>query len=221
MKALERFLRDYLGRQLENTFPDREPLDREGLGECIAKSLASLKVCFAHVNDKYFRGGEFEDVFDHLNGNHHAMFLYRVSHEAYVSIGNERLASRIFNLNRVLHGVDIFYKVRLPEIFLLVHPLGTVLGNAEYSPFFCAYQGCTVGSKGANDGIYPRFSSKTILCSNVSVIGNCNVGSGVVFGSGASIIDTDVADNQRVLGRYPDNKLHTIGEDIVRDYFHY
>ena len=32
----------------------------------------------------------------------------------------------------------------MPDIFLLVHPPGSVIGNAEYSNFLTVYQNCTI-----------------------------------------------------------------------------
>ena len=36
----------------------------------------------------------------------------------------------------ILHGIDVFFTVDLPDIFLFCHPLCTVLGRAQYSDYF-------------------------------------------------------------------------------------
>ena len=41
------------------------------------------------------------------------------------------MKDKLFLLNKALHGCDIYYEVALPSVFLLVHPLGTVLGRAS------------------------------------------------------------------------------------------
>ena len=75
------------------------------------------------------------------------MFLYFLSQE-YKSDENEELASRFYLLNKYLFGIDIYYEVNLPKIFMFIHPVGTVLGRAEYNDYLVVYQRCGVGSSG-------------------------------------------------------------------------
>jgi len=59
---------------------------------------------------------------------------------------NKNVCEKIYCLNKCLNAIDIYFEVELPNIFLLVHPLGTVLGKAKYNDFLLVYQQCTVGS---------------------------------------------------------------------------
>lgn len=220
MDSLGRNVSTYLAKQLENLFPDGEPPGPD-LGAATERALLSLKTCFSHLKPKYFQG-PFETTFNRLNGDHWAMFLYRVSHAVHTQEGNQKLASKIFLLNKALHGIDAFYRVELPEVFLFAHPLGTILGNARYGNFFCAYQGVTVGSKIVDGGyVYPRFGERTVLLANASVIGDCEIGANVAFGAGASLIDGAVAANSLVLGAYPNNRIRPLERDVPGDYFRY
>jgi hypothetical protein len=54
------------------------------------------------------------------------------------------------------------------RVFLLVHPLGTVLGRGNYSDFFVAYQRCGVGS---NNEVYPTFGKHVTLRPGSAVLG--------------------------------------------------
>ena len=133
------------------------------------------------------------------------MYLYLLSNTIWKNDGDIACASKIFLLNKTLHGIDVFYSVELPEIFLFVHPIGTILGNAKYSNYFVAYQNCTVGS--TEDGIYPSFDEEVALYSGSSVIGNCSIGTNSIIGSNSFIINSDIGSNKVVLGAYPNNRI--------------
>ena len=206
MQVLANELNKYLSKQLVTFFPDGKEVE-SNLASPIATSLKELKECFSYINNKYFTGN-FEQTFSYLNGDHYAMFLYKVCHNVYCQTHDEVLASKVFNLNKALHGIDAFYKIKLPSIFLFVHPLGTVLGNAVYSDFFCVYQGCTIGSKTL--GVYPVLKGRTILYSNSTLIGSTTLGSDVILGSGATVIDQVIPAKTLVLGVKPNQKLNEV-----------
>ena len=103
------------------------------------------------------------------------------------------LAFRVYYLNKALHGVDVFPDVALPAVFQFMHATGTVIGNARFGGHFCIYQNCTVGSNEAGD--YPEFGDGVVMYTGARVIGRCRVGSNVVIGANALIIDRDVPDN--------------------------
>ena len=142
--------------------------------------------------------------------------MYFFSNEAYL-IGDEILASKLFLLNKALFGIDAFYAVKMPEHFLLVHPLGTILGNANYEDFLVVYQGVTIGS--TNAGIYPVFSKSTILYSNSSIIGNCHIGTNVVLGANASLVNSNIPANKVVVGNYPNHSILENKNSLISSYF--
>tara|TARA_Y100000589_G_C26879555_1_gene517425 strand:- start:353 stop:712 length:360 start_codon:yes stop_codon:yes gene_type:complete len=96
-----------------------------------------------------------------------------------------------------MHGIDMFYSLKLPNIFLLVHPIGTILGNAEYEDYFVCYQGCTIGSDGTG---YPVFKGPAVVYSNSSIIGKCSIGSNVVVGARSILINDSVKNDKTVVG---------------------
>ena len=85
----------------------------------------------------------------------------------------------------------------MPDIFLLVHPVGTVLGRAEYSDYFIAYQGVNVGS---NKNKYPKFSKYVTLRPSTSVLGKCYLEFNSEFASGSTLIDRVLKKNSTYFG---------------------
>lgn len=191
-------LTEYVKRLLQNHLPDGFYPSGE-LGAYVKRALDRVEHCFTRIHSKYYNSGSMVR-FDHLNGDHFASFLYFLSNTAWRDGHDEGLATRLFYLNKILHGLDLFFSVEMPSVFLLVHPLGTVLGKAAYSDYLVVYQNCTVG---ATTDIYPRFGEGTILYSRSSVIGNCTVGANVVFGTNSSVVDRDVPENSVVVGQFP------------------
>jgi serine O-acetyltransferase len=139
-----------------------------------------------------------------------------VSNEAYLA-NDEILASKLFLLNKSLFGIDAFYSIKLPEHFLFVHPLGTVIGNADFGDFFVVYQGVTIGS--TTEGIYPTFSSSTILYSNSSIIGNCHISENFVLGANATLVNTDISGDKVVIGNYPNFSILENKNKLISNYF--
>ena len=132
--------------------------------------------------------------------------------QGYISI-----AEKAFLLNKALHGIDAFYAITLPDVFLFVHPVGTVLGNASYADCLVVYQNVTVGSD--KDGIYPTFGKSTVLYSKSSVIGRCKIGNNVSIAAHSFVRNMDVPDDSVVVGLYPENKIKKNNQINKRDFF--
>jgi serine O-acetyltransferase len=195
-------LRDYVHRLVAQNLPDGYAHD-DADARAFAQALERVEHCFAHIRRKYY-AEQGEAVFDHLNGDHMATLLYFHANSVWRDTGDTALPTRLFYLNKILHGLDLFYSVAMPEVFLLVHPLGTVLGNARYDDYLVVYQNCTVG---AVTDIYPRFGKGTILYSRSSVIGDCTLGDDVVLAANAFVVDSDVPADTVVVGQYPALRL--------------
>ena len=112
----------------------------------------------------------------------------------------------------------------MPNIFLLVHPLGTILGRATYSDYMIFYQGVTVGGKHENGDIsYPRFSEKTACFANSSIIGKVNSGGNTIFAANSSVVGGDFKTDSLVIGHYPDNVIQLIKDysidQVMKNYY--
>lgn len=193
----------YCLRLLANNLPDGySPL--YSITPLIKLALQRVECCFSHVNLKYYQEGD-EVIFNHLNSDHFATFLYFLSNTIWVETQDDELPTRLFYLNKIMHGIDLFYSVNMPNIFLLVHPIGTVLGHANYDDYFVAYQNVTVGADEA--GIYPSFSVGTVLYAKSTVIGECHIDKNVVFGANAFLINSDVPAHKLVVGQHPNCRI--------------
>lgn len=196
-------LSKYVSMQINNLFPDNSTIKSSDISKYLGDTIYRLTFCFVNIKKQYYNNGNL--TFNHLHGDHYAMFLYLLSNTVWNVDKNESLASKIFLLNKALHGLDAFYSIELPEIFLFIHPLGTILGKARYKNYFAIYQNCTIGANENSE--YPDFSEGIIMYSKSSVIGNCQIGRDVVFAANSLLINTNINDNKLVLGNYPNNKI--------------
>ena len=182
--------------QVNTMFPDGNPVAAIEMLSSAARSLQRLEHCFAHINNKYFFDGQ-QAVFDHLHGDQYAMWLYFLSNQLYLDSAAPATCKKLFLLNKALHGCDIFYEIALPSIFLLVHPLGTVLGRGSYADHFLVYQRCSVGS---NHDIYPTLGPFTTLRPGAAVLGQCTLGRNNTLAAESLMLDHDLSDDSLYIG---------------------
>ncbi len=208
-------LRNYLIKQLNYMFPDEKEVAVHMLDDYISKALFKIRRSFDTIRSKYYQKKN-KSYFDYLNGDHYAVFLYWVSNIAF-NEGQISLAKKMFLLNKCMFGLDLFYEINMPDIFIMVHPLGSVVGRAKFSDFLVIYQGVTIGS--TSQGVYPEFAEKIVLYSNTSVIGRCYLKENVVLGSNATLINQEVDSDKVVLGHYPNNKVLENKNNIIGNFF--
>jgi serine O-acetyltransferase len=188
-------------RQVNHLFPDGSAANATQLLRAADRALDRLAHCFAHVSSKYFFDGK-SAVFDHLHGDQYAMWLYLLANELFRQDGSSNVCKKLFLLNKSLHGCDIYYEVELPDIFLLVHPLGTVLGRAAYSDFLIVYQRVGIGS---NRDIFPRLGAHLTLRPGSSVLGRSVVGEYCTIAAESLLLDGDLPDHSIYIGNPRDH----------------
>ena len=132
------------------------------------------------------------------------IFLYWLSRELFLNRKSE-LADKVYYLNKALNSVELFYEVKLPDIWTCEHPLGSVMGKAVYGNYFSFYQGCTVGGNFKKDGtiIYPQIGHHVKMFSNSKILGNSNVGNNVIISANCYIKNQDVPNDTIVFGQSP------------------
>ena len=92
----------------------------------------------------------------------------------------------------------------MPDIFILIHPVGTVLGNANYSDYLVVYQNVTVNT----NGIHPPTLGKFVtLGAGASILGECVIGDRVGIGATVTMRNKRVSDNS-VVYRDEMGKIH-------------
>jgi serine O-acetyltransferase len=143
------------------------------------------------------------------------MYVYLLSNTVYKQTGDARLAGKLFYLNKALHAFNCMYDAELPEIFSLVHVVGTVLGKAKYSNYLVVGQNCTIG---AVRGEYPELGERLILGSGASIIGKCHVGDDVMLAPGAQVFMRDIPSNSLVRPT-ADIELKQYAGNAARTYF--
>lgn len=198
--------------QVNTSFPDGQIVSLSDLMPAVGGALARLQHSFTHVRNKYFFDGT-KAIFDHLHGDQYAMWLYFLSSELFRIGGPEHACKKLFLLNKMLHGCDIFYEVELPSVFLLVHPLGTVLGRGRYDDFFIAYQRCGIGS---NHDVYPVLGKHITMSPGSAILGNSTVGENCTIAAESLLLDQSLSANSVYIGNPRDHMIRPkINKEII------
>lgn len=122
-------------------------------------------------------------------------------------------------MNKVMHANDWFYAVDLPTHFLCEHPLGSVLGRANYGDYLFVYQGTTVGGNRSKGELkYPVIGNNTIRFANSTVLGDTHIGNNVVISADTYIINENIPDNCVVFGKSPNLTIKLKSEDEIKSY---
>jgi serine O-acetyltransferase len=187
-------------RQLDHFYLPLRSDECSVIETAVLGALRRCEYCFSHTP---YKGYQIEGR-PYLNPYHsgqYAIFLYFLSRElrdrAPESIS---LADRVYGLNKALNSVELFYEVELPSIFFIDHPVGSVLGRADYEDYFAFHQGCTVGN---NRGVYPRIGEHVTMLANSQIIGDCRIGSCVMLSANTCVMDEDIPECSLVFGRSP------------------
>lgn len=163
-------LKQYLGKQLEHFFPDNIYFKGSDVDRAFDRALEKLEYCCSCVNFRHFCiDGQVN--FKHNYSDQYSMFLYFVSKTLWETSQNKPICDKIVLLNRALHSILVPYTVNLPDIFLFVHPIGTILGNAEYSNYLVILQEVTV-----NTDEKLRIGEGVFLAAGSKIIGSSTIG---------------------------------------------
>lgn len=195
-------LAGYTSALIRNYFPDDFQPPKK-LNSLVRQAIERIEYCFDKIHLKYYRDQD-GTRFDHMNADHMASYLWFLGNSVWKETGDEQLPTRLSYLNKIMHGLDLFHFVELPSIFLLLHPVGTVIGRASFDDYLLISQNCTIGDAGS---AFPTFGRGALLNSGCSVLGDCKVGDEVIFGANSFILDTNIPDKSVVLGRFPDHRL--------------
>lgn len=190
----------YTARQLEAFFPDGAP-DNPGWPDLVAMALVRLERCFSGIRQAYYRDQVGRARFNHLNTDQYAAYLYLLANTVNRQSGDATLASKLYALNKALHGLDVYYEVELPEVFAFVHPVGTVIGRAAYGNFLCVYQGCTIG--GDLEGNHPELGEGVVMFGGSRIIGKARIGDNCLLSAGSVVMGETVPGNSAIFGSSP------------------
>ena len=177
-------------------FKDNRKIKTSNLISSFNIALDRTEYCFSKIKGRYYKKNK-EIYFNHLNSDQYSIFLYFLSNTCFKEKIDYQLSNKIYCLNKILHSVDIFYEIKLPDIFNLVHPLGTVLGRAKYSNFFTAYQNCTVG---VSNNKHPHIGKYVTLRPGSLILGNSQIGDNCEISAGSLLLNKNLKNDSIYIG---------------------
>lgn len=127
-----------------------------------------------------------------LNLDDQAVAWYRNSRAAYHR-GDLDSAHEFYRRNRAENGCELYFECDLPEMLRLIHPIGCVLGRAEYRGALVAYQNSGVG--GDLDGNKPVIGDGVCLFPGARILGNAVIGDNVFVQAGTIIQNQNIPNN--------------------------
>ena len=186
-------------QQLKNNFLlSEEEEDVLCSGNLLKEAEYKAIKALSGFNNKYFNS-----LVNPFNSVMYCNYLYWTSHLLY-SDGAIQIADKVYYLNKMLNSVDLFYEIKLPNIWSCEHPVGSIMGRAEYGDYFFYYQGCTVGgSRHRGKLYYPAIGEHVTMFSDSKILGSAHIGNNVILASNAYVINQNVPDNSIVFGQSP------------------
>ena len=144
------------------------------------------------------------------------IFLYRLSRILWLKKYSNS-ADCCYYLNKIMHSNDWFYQIDLPIHFMAEHPLGSVLGKADYGDYLFVYQGTTIGGNRKGDKLfYPVLGNNILLYANSTILGKSHIGNNVIIAANSYIIDSDIPDNSIVFGQSPNLYIKRKTEEEIK-----
>ncbi len=180
-------------KQLKNfwciSFKEKRMIDGE-----IQNAFDKYYIIANASKNKYFKDAKFSIY----HSDQYAILLYLLGH-CLIKRSLE-LAEKLYYLNKVMHSIDLYPEVKLPNIFCFFHPVGTVIGRANYNDYFTISQNCTVGN---NKGLYPTMGRLVSLMAGSMVLGSSTIGNNCIISTGTIVKDQVVPENSIVFGVSP------------------
>lgn len=168
-------------------------------------ALERCEFCFSQNTNKYYcRDGRV--YFTPYHSVQYMTFLYFLSNTIYREcVENGVFCDKIYYLNKIMNGVDIYYAVELPDFFMAEHPVGSVMGRAQYGRGFMFYQNCSVGGihLPQNKIVYPKLGEYVKMFAGSMILGDCEIGDNVNIGAGALVKNQNIPSNVNVFGVSP------------------
>jgi serine O-acetyltransferase len=203
-------------RQIKSFF-EMPKSERTALGLAIEIAISRMEILMnATSEDLKYSHINGIPAFNSLNTDQYAMFLYIVSNTCYKNFEEANLASKVYYLNKIMHGIDVYYEVMLPEIFKFGHCVGTVLGRAKYGNYFGVMHNCTVGN---NLGKYPTFEDRVGMLVGSKVLGDSYIGRNTIISANTTIIDENIPENSIVFGSSPNLVIKSNNITMYREKF--
>lgn len=187
--------------QLDSHFAD---VDKKIVKASINSALRDMDENFKGLSSERFYNAQ-GMVFNPYHSITWMIFLYRLSW--HLAHDNEKIckeADMVYYLNKILHSNDWFYMIDLPIHFFCEHPLGSVLGRAQYSDYLMIYQNVTIGGNRKNGKLYyPQLGKNVCLYAGATILGDTVLGNNVIVSADSYLINETIPDNSVVFGKSP------------------
>ena len=204
-------LKSYLQMQLEHFFPDGHHMSGKDVDIAFEMGLERLENCFKYITFEVYSDASGQTYFSHLHADQYAQFLYYFSNSLWITSQNKPICDKLIYLNRVLNNFFFSYKGKLPDVFFLGHPVGTILGNAVYSDYLVVFQNVTINTSADPDGNpAPVLGKGLFMGAGAKIIGNKTIGDRVSVSVDAVVYDKEIPDDKVVM-------KNDSGEVIVTD----
>lgn len=105
------------------------------ISEKMGGVVSRCEYCFSHTKNKYYACGG-ETYFNPYQSAQYTIFLYFFANTISQDTDNRLLADKLYYLNKIMNGCDLYHEVNLSNYFTLDHPVGSVMGRAEYGEGF-------------------------------------------------------------------------------------
>lgn len=200
----------FLNSQLTFHFPDiNNPIkfNDKAIKSSFSESLERLEYCFSHIAVRGYHREE-QVYFNHLHLDQYSQFLYFFSNSLWKNTQQDDLCSRIVLLNRCLSGCWFSYKGNFPNIFILVHPVGSVIGhlNVKFSDYLVVLQNVTIN--GVSDCSL-NLGKGLFLAAGAQIIGGGSIGDRVSIGANTTVRLPNI-DNDKIVYRDDSTGVITI-----------
>ncbi len=195
-------IKKYVIKQINTFFPDESTLEEDDkeFNDAFLDAIKRVNYCFHFIKLNGYSSidsnGEKHSYFQHTNSDQYAQFLYFLSNSLWKMYPHRSyICDKLILLNKMLHCCWYTYKVNLPDIFLLGHPVGSVIGHAIYNNFLVILQNVTIGDR--------RFTTEPIgkfcfLSGGAMIIGCEKIGDRVSIGANTTVFRTPIPDNSIV-----------------------
>lgn len=154
---------------------------------------------------------------DPYHSGQYSIFLYFLANTIWNADGVTEDVTRLFLLNKMLNGIDLFYEVEMPPVFMIEHSVGMVFAKAKYGNYCIFHQGCTVG-RSFDDR--PSLGEGIVMYPNASVLGRCVIGDNTVISPGVQVVNRSIPGDCIVFaGKDGDLILKDLDELFIKRYF--
>lgn len=194
-------LKCYIERQIKYFITDDVYKDGMLTVSDVAIALKKCEKCFFHIKNPAYSDDKGNCFFSHLHADQYSTLLVFLSNYIWCERQDKTICDRLMYLNRVLHSFMMSYKASIPDIFWLAHPIGSIVGNAEYSDYLYISQNCTIntGEKEKDGSFTPKIGKYFAMGAGAILIGNNKIGNNCSIGAGAMLYNQSLEDNTIVV----------------------